>query len=103
MRGRIRRSRGLRQRSCDMIRPQCEQDHVGGYYHVMKNRDMACLYTLSLVNWLMYAASVGLNDKNVLAGSKCHGDEGASKEELELVESPSFRLYGAPRDGRTAA
>jgi hypothetical protein len=42
----------------------------GEPYHVMKNKLSVCRYMLSLVHWLIHAASPGGKDRILLAG--CH-------------------------------
>jgi len=88
----------MRQRSCEVCQ-RLDWKTVRDIYHVMRNREKACLYMLSLVHWLMYAASEGVNDMNSLAGWYDHGDV-ALGSIVELL-GPSLRLYGAGCAGRT--
>ena len=55
---------------------------------------------MSLVHWLMYAASVGGKERNWLAGLHCHGEEAFASRAVVLLKR-SFRLKGAGEAGRT--
>lgn len=56
---------------------------------------------LSLVHWLMYAASVGGKDMNWLAGVYCHGEEAFASNIVAFLKPPST-LYDVWDAGRTA-
>lgn len=59
-----------------------------------------CLYMLSLVHALMYAACEGSKEKNLVAGWYFHGD----KYCVEVAfTAPSSKWYGAGCAGRRVA